>query len=192
MKNILKQQIIPKEALDFFRDLVASDFMDGVFFFLSNKSYEITLCYTENVDGNDQCVAKVANFGNGMLSLISLPKSEPLMVFGPIDFESLDVYSTLFNAVTELNEAYEYDEDDECSEEIAPLAALMSALEEKETLEFFGHKFMDHFQEYDNYFLELSEEVLPGMYDLSDQGYEEKLSEFIRFLDKTVRPKLEF
>lgn len=163
-----------------------------VFSFLSNKSHEITSCYTDNEDGNDQCVAKVASFGNGVISLISIPKSEPLMVFGPIDFESLDVYSTLLNAITELNETFQNDEDDECSEEIVPLATLMSALEEKELLEYFGHKFVAHFQEYDSYFLELSGEVMPGMYELSDQGYEEKIREFIRFLDKKVRPKLEF
>lgn len=38
MQNIFDQQEIPQEALDLINDIVASDLMDGVFFFEQQES----------------------------------------------------------------------------------------------------------------------------------------------------------
>lgn len=173
-------------AKEFVNEVIGTDYMDGVFYFLEQQKYDLITSYYIDENGNEACASKLAMIGNGILTLISLPGNELRFYFGAFSWEENNPFIGFTDNAEFACEDIGLDENSIAFE------YLKEALEHKDVLEVHLLRLMGYFNAYTEYFLECSGDVLPGTYELTDRGLEEQFKKFITFLDTRVVPKLQF
>ncbi|QIC71871.1 MULTISPECIES: hypothetical protein [Acinetobacter] len=173
-------------AMEFVNEIVATDYMDGVFYFFEQQKFDLLTSYSIDENDNEVCTSKLAVIGDGLLTLINSPDNELILYFGAVTWDRDSPFIDLTtNAELILNHA----DLDECS---IAFEYLKEALENHDILEIHLLHLMAYFNNHSEYFLEYSGYVMPETYELTDRSLEEQFKTFIKFLDTRVVPKLKF